>query len=483
MTAEVGGYIVQARREDAWDAIVTLLHELSADGASCFHAMMGGCRRLSNAGREEDGLDDLLDAPEQLLHDVAVERDSRRAERGFITAADALAFLALRASAARGRRANALPSNGSRGPMPPPSGRPPADRPRHGASPRGRVHRAAPLDPAWPTGSTNSRVCSWRRSAAGPFAPPPGRPDAGPGRTERLEPLMEYLVERHPDLCLTRGQELTFLANILVAGSRLQSRSFSAREASNAVVATCSFGLLRQPAPPGATTWSATTWSRYSKMAGRPCIARCRSSSRNALLAVLRAVRRRTFGDSRRSARAPAVARDAPGGGDAVAGARGPRGALALDTSAWYGLLGLLSECPVIPEVVSAIVERRAGRTIRTHFPSSPRRTISTRFVRSWCACRSCWRRNRRASRLPGAGFGATTQLPARAPAGSIDQDSMRTTSPGRICSSAARTRAIRGRSVSMSLRGAPRTTTPNGSLVNLCGAGRLRSTVMNASN
>lgn len=33
-----------------------------------------------------------------------------------------------------------------------------------------------------------------------------------------------------------------------------------------------------------------------------------------------------------------------------------------LDTPAWYGLLGLLSEYPVVPAVVSAIVERRTGR-------------------------------------------------------------------------------------------------------------------------
>ena len=33
-----------------------------------------------------------------------------------------------------------------------------------------------------------------------------------------------------------------------------------------------------------------------------------------------------------------------------------------LDLPAWSGLLGLLSECPIIPDVVTAIVERRTGR-------------------------------------------------------------------------------------------------------------------------
>ena len=33
-----------------------------------------------------------------------------------------------------------------------------------------------------------------------------------------------------------------------------------------------------------------------------------------------------------------------------------------LDVPAWSGLLGLLSECPIIPDAVTAIVERRTSR-------------------------------------------------------------------------------------------------------------------------
>ena len=73
---EVGGYLVCANRADAWDAIVALLLALDADHPDCFHAVMRGCRRLSNSMPEVDGLDDLLMAPEQLLHDVALEREA-----------------------------------------------------------------------------------------------------------------------------------------------------------------------------------------------------------------------------------------------------------------------------------------------------------------------------------------------------------------------------------------------------------------------
>ena len=95
LECEVGGYLVRARRTDAWDAIVTLLVTLDTEHNHYFHAVMQGCRRLSNSRPEVDGLDDLLMAPEQHLHDVAIERERRRSRHGFATPADARAFLQL----------------------------------------------------------------------------------------------------------------------------------------------------------------------------------------------------------------------------------------------------------------------------------------------------------------------------------------------------------------------------------------------------
>src|SRR5262249_14371092 len=90
---EVGGYLIRARTANAWDAIVGLLATLSDDHPRVFHALMCGCRDLSNSTPEEDGLDDLLLAPEQALHDVALEREQRRTQRGYLSAEDARAFL------------------------------------------------------------------------------------------------------------------------------------------------------------------------------------------------------------------------------------------------------------------------------------------------------------------------------------------------------------------------------------------------------
>src|SRR4030095_10892788 len=70
-----------------------LLVALEPEHDNYFHDVMQGCRRLSNSRPEIDGLDNLLRAPEQHLHDVAIERERRRSQQGYATPADARAFL------------------------------------------------------------------------------------------------------------------------------------------------------------------------------------------------------------------------------------------------------------------------------------------------------------------------------------------------------------------------------------------------------
>jgi hypothetical protein len=349
LTAELGGYLVQARREDAWDAILGLLGELSDADAERFHDLMAGCRSLSHAGREVDGLDDLFEAPEQLLHEATVDRGDRREGRGFISAGDARAFLTLARQRRPSSPANPIAAAWMRDASRPPEAEPPA--------------APARLDPAeWEVLDEITHVLE----AEGML--PERRPallGAGPedgGGSSGLQASMEYLRDRHPDLCLDRGRELAFLANALVAGCRVHSRAFTPREATQAVAATCSLGLLRQPVPPG-----------VDYLVGHDLIALFedgwaalhREVSRfvaEGLLAALRDVR--------------------PGDADTLDGLRALRRSLethlaagtpwlargdldvlaALDMPACYGLRGLLGECPVLPGVVTGIVERRTGR-------------------------------------------------------------------------------------------------------------------------
>ena len=93
LTADVGGYIVIARRADAWDAIVAVLTSLEAVQPRCFLDVMSGVRALSNSGFEADGLDDLLAEGDQLMYDVSLGREGRRERQGYVAVSDARAFL------------------------------------------------------------------------------------------------------------------------------------------------------------------------------------------------------------------------------------------------------------------------------------------------------------------------------------------------------------------------------------------------------
>ena len=247
LACEVGGYLVRARRADAWDAIVTLLLALDTDHRDYFHAVMRGCRRLSNSAPEIDGLDDLLDDPAQLLHDVELEREHRRTQRGYLTPADARAFLQMAKQAAdtsgRMRRRSTRSS-------PPTSGRPTTRKRHPPTAARNRqsppsTHRRAPQSP---TRSTPSSIC-WLRLAwcqGGPRALLGGT-TSQPPRLTLVQRLMEHVRDTDDTAHLARSREMAFLANTLMAGCSVQARPFTAQEASDAAIGICNLGLEHWP--------------------------------------------------------------------------------------------------------------------------------------------------------------------------------------------------------------------------------------------
>lgn len=92
---EIGGYVVEPKPNAAWDAISTLLLHLDSEHHDYFNQVMVGCRRLSNEGFEVDGLHDLLGDAEQGMVDLAIDRDERRQKQGYLSPAQARAFLQL----------------------------------------------------------------------------------------------------------------------------------------------------------------------------------------------------------------------------------------------------------------------------------------------------------------------------------------------------------------------------------------------------
>jgi hypothetical protein len=242
---EVGNYLIEAKRNDAWDAIVGLLLFLDAEHPDYFHRLMGGCRILSNSGFEIDGLDDLLSDNEQDMFDLAVDREGRRETQGYVTPAEARAFLL---------SARQLQLTDSTAPAYSPIAR----------AYFGAIERTPPADPKPNQGSMS--------------LPPPGPPtneisdaiaavmhvllDAGvlpqqprallggsqeDARCALLQTHLQFAGDAGEAVYSKRAEELAFLANAILAGCSIQARPFTEREASDAAAAVCNLGLENWP--------------------------------------------------------------------------------------------------------------------------------------------------------------------------------------------------------------------------------------------
>jgi hypothetical protein len=376
LECEVGGYVVRAIRADAWDAIVALLLALDADYHDRFNAVMLKCQRLSNSRPEIDGLDDLLMEPEQLLHDVALDRERRRSRQGYSTPADARAFLLM----ARRRRRQ---STGE-----------PEVNPIVTA-----YFRAANETVA--SGDDVARDLA-RRTSAPPltFAGVPAAFDAfidvpqpprallkgthsQPERLARIRVLMEYVRDNDDTMYAVRSHELAFLANTLMAGCSIQSRSFTPQEASDAAVGVCNLGFEHWPArwPDFQATsradldvalpdtflldhglasafevgWAVLYENVSMFVAERLLVAlshvRCSDAEIQKGLGSLRIELTTQCQEG-----TPWRARNAL---DVIA---------MLDMPAWVSVLGLLDECPVMPAALMATLEGRTGAISATEF-------------------------------------------------------------------------------------------------------------------
>ncbi len=382
VACEVGGYRLVARRADSWDPIVTVLRSLEAEQPDYFDRVMRGCRTLSNAGWEVDGLHELLADGDQVMFDLAFDRERRREKRGHATPAQARAFLQMSRQ------------------LRPGDGTVPRDNPIARAYFRA-IDDAAPADAAGatsaplslPPGSDATPAAEDAANAAaavdpilgvldilqeaGIFAQPrallTGSQDQAP-RLGRIQAHMRFVSDRDPAAYSTRSEELAYLANTIMAGCSIQARPFTAQEASDAAVAVCNLGLENWP-PHGASVpglpddflaghdligvfqagWT-VLHDEVSMYAAEQLIAvltNLRHPDRETQtgLNALRLAMKKQW-----RAGAPWRARDAL---EVIA---------ILDMPAWAALLGLIDECPVIHAGLSASTRPRARSVSATAF-------------------------------------------------------------------------------------------------------------------
>ena len=341
-SCEIAGYCVVARREDAWDAITEVLIALETAHADQFHRLMTGCRAQSNSTPEESGMHDLLEDREQAMFDVAFEREQRREQQGYVTPAQAHAFLEMaRRPSAPG---TTLPNPIARAYFRALEAQAAAD-----ASPA----RAALTGRAGDVAALVDVLVDAEILPSPSRALPAGSPADVP-RLSRIEGALRVLIERDPDLYAARHQALGYLANTLMSGCSVQARPFTPQEASDAAVAVCNLGLENWPAAVPDDVLVTHDLIAVFQIGWGVLHERVSLTTARRLIETLSQVRTRDrHVQLALHGLKAALMRHTEAGTPWRA-----RGALeviaALDVPAWAVLGGLLGECPVIHDAIEA---------------------------------------------------------------------------------------------------------------------------------
>lgn len=213
LSEELDEHLLIARSHDGWDDVLTLLLALDRDHHAYLVRLLDRCAALASDVIEDgEGLYDVLGGGEMLASDVADERDTRRAEAGFVAPSDAAAFLKL----ARGAMADASPSYRE-----------------HDAITKAHLQRSS---------GTARRPLVKGEVALGAHAAAM-LPRASSKRSSLLVTAMQRLADEDPPTFAARSEELAYLANVLVAGLPHEGRRMRPVEAVRAALAACERGL------------------------------------------------------------------------------------------------------------------------------------------------------------------------------------------------------------------------------------------------
>jgi hypothetical protein len=247
LRCEIGGYVVASTRHEFWDAITTVLAAMAETHGHSFNQIMRRCCRQSSSLSEIDGLDELLTKSDQALFDVALDREARRDTQGYVTPAQARAFL--RASRRIDRRQAATPP---RDPMTVAYFRSEEARTapqRDTASREPPLHDRAESTPEPPPEAVAAIVELLHEAGAMPRTPRAllEAPQKDAPRLALIHAHLRFAHDHDSGAYAMRSAELAYLANLIAAGSMIQSRPVLEDEAANAAVAVCNLGLENWP--------------------------------------------------------------------------------------------------------------------------------------------------------------------------------------------------------------------------------------------
>jgi hypothetical protein len=201
-----------ARDPGTWDSVWSALSSLDRDHHDFLRAIFDQCCAMTTEYiNGNGGLYEVLTSSELLENDVGAAREDRRATRGFVSPADARAFLEL------ARRGDATDSR---------------DPITHAY-----FRNLVPTAIAVATGAPSPALGRLVEMIGEPK--PPALPSGSESCT-RFEAAMRALREHDPDAFATRVAELGYLVNVMMAGSK---RALRPVDALAHVVRACDAGL------------------------------------------------------------------------------------------------------------------------------------------------------------------------------------------------------------------------------------------------
>jgi len=244
-----------ARDPDVWDDVWNALVSLDRDHHDRLRAILQQCCDMSTEYISgQGGLFQVLTADEMLDSDVAAARDDRRVAEGFVSPADARAFLEL------ARRGDGDGDGGGEGDGE--EARDPITRAyfRGLAKPTEARKGDAPLATAGPSPLPSPRSAG-RGQTAALFSGVPllaaltaeGEPPAKQSQARLVAPLFEQamsaLRDSDPTLFSARVREVGYLVNVWIAGGAHEGRRPRPVEALEVVLKTCEAGMRAQLRP------------------------------------------------------------------------------------------------------------------------------------------------------------------------------------------------------------------------------------------
>lgn len=231
---EFEGYIVIARTHRGWEAVSTLLVELNQVDQAMLERLLRHCARLSSEYIEDNGgLYDVLTSREMLAADLAGERQERREQDGYMSLASAAAFLEQARSRTLARHVAEKQWD--------------YDTRRYFKALGTTAGTGAPKT-ASPDHADSAERQQFRDllKEAGIIEPPSVQKQLTyDGPNPEHIPLARAMQTLRWDKEQTYGRrlgEVTYLANVLMAGCPFRARRFRPLEAAQAAMATCQLG-------------------------------------------------------------------------------------------------------------------------------------------------------------------------------------------------------------------------------------------------